>query len=269
MNRQMTEKFNPSTEFPEELSRSQRGFSVDVLIYSKIERIHTIGWYNFNLFKWHFLTNEDVNKKFYWRYFEDEIDKPKKTIKSKKGMKILKEEIWKSIIGYENEYMISNHGKVLSIERKVKSGNIEVSVKKKILKQTKNKEKYRIISLNKEAIQETFRVSRLVAIHFVPNPENKPQVNHIDEDKGNDYYENLEWTTSKENVNHGTCIQRRSEKQSKKVYQYDLDGNLIKEWDSTMECQRSGFHSGCISDCCNKKRKTHKKFVWSYKANKM
>ena len=81
----MTDKFNPSTEFPEELSRSQNGFSVDVLIYSKIERIHTIGWYNFNLFKWHFLTNEDVNKEFHWRYFEDEIDKPKKIIKPKKN----------------------------------------------------------------------------------------------------------------------------------------------------------------------------------------
>jgi hypothetical protein len=74
----MLGKFNPSTEFPEELSRSQNGFSVDVLVYSELERIHSIGWYNFNLFKWHFLTNENVEKEFQWRYFEDEIDKPQK-----------------------------------------------------------------------------------------------------------------------------------------------------------------------------------------------
>jgi hypothetical protein len=79
------DKFHLPTDFPEELSRSQNGFSVDVLIYSRIERIHTIGFYNFNLFRWHFLTNEDVNKEFKWRYFEDEIDKPSNNHKNKKS----------------------------------------------------------------------------------------------------------------------------------------------------------------------------------------
>lgn len=87
----MPGKFNPSTEFPEELSRSQNGFSVDVLVYSELERIHSIGWYNFNLFKWHFLTNENVEKEFQWRYFEDEIDKPKKNNKPIKNSKMAKE----------------------------------------------------------------------------------------------------------------------------------------------------------------------------------
>jgi len=86
----MPDKFNPSTDFPEELSRSQNGFSVDVLVYSELERIHTIGWYNFNLFRWHFLTNEDVNKDFKWRYFEDEIDKPKKNNNNKTKSKMAK-----------------------------------------------------------------------------------------------------------------------------------------------------------------------------------
>jgi hypothetical protein len=82
----MTCKFQPSTEFPDELSRSQKGFSVDVLIYSEIERVHTIGWYNFNLFKWHFLNNEVIAKEFKWRYFEIELDIPKKQLNKQKSM---------------------------------------------------------------------------------------------------------------------------------------------------------------------------------------
>jgi len=72
------ELWNDSKEFPDELSKANNNLSVDVLIYSKLDRIHTIGWYNFNLFSWHFLSNERINKKFKWRYLDQEIDKPSK-----------------------------------------------------------------------------------------------------------------------------------------------------------------------------------------------
>lgn len=86
----MKGRFNPSTEHPDELSQSQNGFSVDVLIYVELERVHTVGWYNFNLFKWHFLTNENINKEFQWRYFDPEIDTPKKEVLINKSNKMSK-----------------------------------------------------------------------------------------------------------------------------------------------------------------------------------
>jgi len=72
------ELWNDSKEFPDELSKAGNNLSVDVLIYCQVQRIHTIGWYNFNLFAWHFLSNEKMNKKFKWRYLDQECDKPKK-----------------------------------------------------------------------------------------------------------------------------------------------------------------------------------------------
>jgi len=65
-------------DFPDELSQSQNNLTVDVLVYCKIGRVRTVGWYNYNLFTWHFLSNENIKEGFKWRYFVDEIDKPQK-----------------------------------------------------------------------------------------------------------------------------------------------------------------------------------------------
>jgi hypothetical protein len=69
-----------STEWPEVLKESITGTSIDVLVYDPVADQHTVGWYDFNLFTWHFLSNEDVNPRFVWRYFNDKHDryKPKK-----------------------------------------------------------------------------------------------------------------------------------------------------------------------------------------------
>ena len=63
-------------EFPCELSKAGNNLSVDVLVYSKRDRVHTIGWFNFNLFAWHFLSNEKISNNFNWRYLDLETDKP-------------------------------------------------------------------------------------------------------------------------------------------------------------------------------------------------
>lgn len=90
-------------------------------------------------------------------------------------------------------------------------------------------------------------------------------MNHKDENKLNNCVSNLEWCTNLYNHNYGTINERISQSQSKPVLQYDLNGNLIKEWKSINECGRNGFNQGDICKCCNGKRKTAKGFIWVYK----
>jgi hypothetical protein len=96
---------------------------------------------------------------------------------------------YKEIEGYEGKYLISNEGKVLS----VKFG--------KILKTSKNRHGYEIVSLGYKK-RKTHYIHKLVALNFVENPFNKKTVNHIDGNKLNNNFKNLEWLTMKENINH-------------------------------------------------------------------
>lgn len=164
-------------------------------------------------------------------------------------------EIWKPIKGFEGFYEVSNLGRVRSLE----SGRWKNRVK--ILKPGKLNNGYLKVTLFKDGKPKTFLVHRLVAEHFIPNPLNLPQVNHKDENKENNCFENLEWCDAKYNSNYGT----RTKKTCKKVYQYDKQGNFIREWESTMDVERElSYLHGNISQCCNRKRKSVHGFIWSY-----
>lgn len=178
----------------------------------------------------------------------------------------MKKEIWKDILGYEGLYQVSNFGRVKSLERLIKYTENKIVLRKcRIIKTNTNKCGYVYVVLHKDGIKKMKTIHRLVAEAFLDNPDNLPQVNHKDENKLNNSVENLEWCDAKYNVNYGTALTRRTIKKSKIVYQYDLKGNFIREWSSTMECGRNGYNQGSVSACCRGKRKYHKDCIWKYK----
>lgn len=157
------------------------------------------------------------------------------------------EEIWKDIEGYEGKYQVSNLGRVRRIE---------------ILPAHTHYRGYKYVNLN----QQHKYIHRLVASAFIENPDNLPTVNHIDENKENNTVSNLEWASYYENNHHGTAISRRSITRSKKVLQYDLEGNFIKEWDSAREIERElGYSNVSINQCCRGKIRKSKGFIWKFK----
>ncbi len=117
---------------------------------------------------------------------------------------ILFMEIFKEIIGFEN-YLISNLGRVKSISRKIpcKKNSFRIC-KEKILKNKINKNGYLSIQMGKNGKQKL--IHRLVALSFIPNPENKYSVNHINGIKNDNRVENLEWCTQSENQLHAYKI---------------------------------------------------------------
>lgn len=123
-------------------------------------------------------------------------------------------EVWKDIKGYEGLYQISNLGRVKSLERRVRNSETGFRiVRERFLKPALSGEKprqYYYVILSKNAKHRNETVHRLVAKYFVQNPENKLEVNHIDNDPLNNYCTNLEWCTSRYNKNHGCTFRETS-----------------------------------------------------------
>ena len=182
------------------------------------------------------------------------------------------EEIYKDIEGYENLYQISNYGNVKSL------------ISGKIRKLSKDRYGYLFIALSKNDVKKQYKVHRLVAEAFIPNPNNYPQVNHKDEDKKNNAASNLEWCTAKYNANYGTAIQRRllTEKQNpkrKEIIDKRRKSNTNHQntskqvlcvetgvvYPSTHQIERElGFYQQNISNACTGKYKQAYGYTWRY-----
>lgn len=184
-----------------------------------------------------------------------------------KSMEANVTEIWKDIQGYEGLYQISNTGFVKSMDRTNHQSDGKIlKLKSKSLKPAYDKKGYIRYRLSKNDVLNSFRAHRLVAIHFITNPEGKPQVNHINGIKTDNRVENLEWCTNHENTLHSwrELGRKPAEDTGKKpVYQVSLDGFFIAEYSSGNEAQRiTGFKH--IHDVCRGERNHAGGYRWYY-----
>ena len=176
-------------------------------------------------------------------------------------------EIWKDVKGFENVYQISNLGRLKRLETIIKSKymgkyNRNVHKYEKIINVNKN-ERYYKYTLKYKNKKRVATIHRLVAEAFIPNPNNLPQVNHIDGNKHNNCIDNLEWCTQSENIKHA---QITLNKIVKNVLQIDPETNkIINKYKSTVEAmQKTNIDRTNISKCCNGKAHKAGGYIWRY-----
>lgn len=156
-------------------------------------------------------------------------------------------EVWKPVKNREQYYEVSSYGRI----RNKESG--------RILKPSTSGH-YLHVSLRYGANKECL-IHRLVATAFVPNPNNFNVVNHIDENRLNNHADNLEWCSSQYNVTYG----KMSHIRNTKVIQCDMDGNVLKEWESIKDAEIAlGIKYQGISKCCRGEGKSSGGFTWKY-----
>ena len=162
------------------------------------------------------------------------------------------EEIWKEIAGTDGKYMVSNTGKV----KNTKTGLF--------LKQASNHKGYSMVTLGKG---KTKTVHRLVAETFIPNPDNKPCVDHINTQRDDNRVENLRWVTYSENNNNPITFLRMVRAQGKPVVQLTVGGVAIGYYEYIQSAEnKTGAIRQNIRDCCNgkRRRKTTGGYRWLY-----
>lgn len=189
-------------------------------------------------------------------------------------------EIWKPINGFEDSYLISNYGNVYSIRNS------------KIMKPKKTRDGYLHIGLSKNGKVKNMAIHRLVGMAFIPNPQNKPTINHLNEIKDDNRVDNLEWATYREQNIFGTRIERAilhtnwnertknmdyntiaskhdyqhiNDKQKKPVIQFSAEGNYINRYESLAQASKiMGVNTGHLCECLKGHRHTCGGFIWKY-----
>ena len=129
----------------------------------------------------------------------------------------MEQEEWKDIKGFEGLYQISSFGNIKALSKQVNYNRFVALRKERVIKAGKDKQGYRRVILAKDGIKFCYRVCRLVAQNFIPNPKNYPCVNHKDEVKDNDKANNLEWCSIKYNNTYGKRLKNVSKKLQRKI----------------------------------------------------
>jgi len=181
-------------------------------------------------------------------------------------------EEWRDVCGYEKSYLISSFGRIMSKDKVVTQkncwGRMQSRIYKgKMLKLIFNKFGYASIELNQDGKPFATFIHRLVAKAFIPNPENKPCVNHLFGNKLDNRFFMLEWVTYSENmvhaVNTGLYPIEEKNKLSKPILQFSIEGKFIKKWHCAQQIKRElGFSIGCIASCSRGERPTAHGFIW-------
>jgi hypothetical protein len=169
---------------------------------------------------------------------------------------------WKDVKGYEGLYLVSDYGEVISLPRLVntknKSGDMIVHRKAKKLKphlRGRGNQLYPCITLTKDNKSKTFSLHRLVAIAFIPNPDDLPEVNHKDENPFNCRVENLEWCTRQYNIEYS---------KSKRIEQY-YQGEKIAEYKSIRYAEQiTGISRTAINNALKGWSKSAGGYEWKY-----
>lgn len=189
----------------------------------------------------------------------------------------MNKEIFKDIYGYNGIYQISNFGTVTSIDRVVNSSfNATRKVKGVILKQHLSTHGYYYVVLTQNSISKKHSIHRLKAIAFIPNPDNKPCINHKNSIRTDNELTNLEWVTYSENTIHGfnygliknnmTGRFGKNCPTSKPVIQLTLDNEYVNEFESIKQAEEiTGILN--LSNVCNGKRIKAGNYKWKFKQN--
>lgn len=159
------------------------------------------------------------------------------------------------IDGEKTGYLVSDTGIIIN-----KKG-------KELKQQIQNGYAHCTLTYNKKI--KRCNVHRLVAFAFIDNPENKPQVNHIDGNRVNNNVSNLEWCTAKENAIHAVNTGLRQQGRNRPVIQYSMDGNRMMIFQSLTEAEKqTGTLASKISLCCSRKRRSTNNYQWRYADDK-
>lgn len=180
------------------------------------------------------------------------------------------DEVWRIMEDYP-EYEVSNKGRVRSIDR-VFYDSLGRKCRKtgqliKIENQVGKKDGYSqlMVSIWSKKKMHRLIVARLVAKAFIPNPNNLPQVNHIDGDSTNNTVENLEWCTAAYNGSYGDIQKRRAKSRSRSILVYDVYGEFIARCNSAVEASvKFNVSRSSISQCCNGIIKQAKGYIFKF-----
>lgn len=203
-------------------------------------------------------------------------------------------EVWKDVVGYEGLYQVSNYGRLKSLTRRCRiPSNKFISVPCERILVSDIINGYCKIHICKNGKAHKTSIHRIEMLAFTPNPNNKPCVDHIDGNRGNNCLYNLRWSTVKENMNNVVTTSKISKNRtgrpmpqetknkiartntgktmgskngkSKPVIQLSLNGDIIKVWTCAREAERTkGFDRSCISKCCLNKAKQYKGYMWRF-----